>query len=201
MLIPKSRPKARAVPLAVYQRTPGRAGYARAPLVAAVVEMVRVAVPAEAPVIFTGLVEPKPTVGRSWAPVGLDVTAAVRVTLPVKPPLGVTVIVEVAVCPGETEDGDALPARSVKPCAVPVPASVTATTCVPTVIVADRCEGLGLGATKYSTEELKGVTVTQVALLDATIGHEVVTDNDPLTPVPGALIWVSLSVYVQEVAG
>jgi hypothetical protein len=43
--------------------------------------------------------------------------------------------------------------------------------------------------------------VIQVALLDVTIGHEVVTDIDPLRPVPGALIWVSLSVYVHEVAG
>jgi len=68
------------------------------------VEMVSVAVPAPVP-IFTGLVEPKLNVGRSWAPDGLDVIAAVSVTLPVKPPLGVTVIVEVlpVVAPGLTD--------------------------------------------------------------------------------------------------
>src|ERR1700686_2256230 len=104
MPMPKSRTKAKVVPPAAYQRTPGRAGYARAPLVAAVVEMVRVAVPA-LPVIITGLVEPKLNVGRSLAPVGMNVIAAVRATLPVKPPLGVTVIVEVlpVVAPGATE--------------------------------------------------------------------------------------------------
>jgi len=57
--------KARLVTPAAYQRTPGRAGYARAPLVGAVVEMVRVAVPEAVPVITTGLVEPKLKVGRS----------------------------------------------------------------------------------------------------------------------------------------
>jgi hypothetical protein len=60
-----------------------------------VVEMVRVAVPAEALVIITGLVEPKLKVGGSWAAVGLDVIVAVRATLPVNPPLGVMVTVEV----------------------------------------------------------------------------------------------------------
>jgi hypothetical protein len=63
--MPKSRTKARVVLPAVYQRTPGRAGYARAALVAAVVEMVRVAVPALVPVMLTGLVEPKLNVGGS----------------------------------------------------------------------------------------------------------------------------------------
>jgi len=79
-------------------------GYAKALLVAAVVLMVRVAVPAVVPVILTGLVVPKLKVGGSWPPVGLEVTAAVSVTLPVKPPLGVTVTVDVfpVVAPGET---------------------------------------------------------------------------------------------------
>src|ERR1700692_524100 len=104
--MPKIRTKAKVVPPAVYQRTPGLAGYRRAPLVAAVVEMVRLAVPA-VPVILTGLVEPKLNMGRSLAPVGMDVIAAVRATLPIKPPLGVTVIVEVlpVVAPGATETG------------------------------------------------------------------------------------------------
>jgi hypothetical protein len=70
-------------------------GTVRAPLVAAVVEMVSVAVTAEAPVIVTGLVEPKLSAGRSWAPLGLDVTVAPSATLPVKPPAGVTVMVDV----------------------------------------------------------------------------------------------------------
>jgi hypothetical protein len=62
--------------------------------VAAVVEIVRMAVPAVVPVILTGLVEPKLNVGRYCAPDGLVVTTAVSATLPVKPPLGVTVMVE-----------------------------------------------------------------------------------------------------------
>jgi hypothetical protein len=70
-------------------------GYARAALVAAVVEMTRVAVPAVAPVIVTGLVEPKLNVGGYWAPEGLEVTAAVNPTLPVNPPAGVMVMVDV----------------------------------------------------------------------------------------------------------
>jgi hypothetical protein len=70
-----------------------------------VVEMVRVAIPAAALVIFTGLVEPKLNVGGSWAPLGLEVIVAVSATLPVNPPLGVTVIVEVLplVAPGLTD--------------------------------------------------------------------------------------------------
>jgi hypothetical protein len=79
-------------------------GYARAALVAAVVETVRVAVPAVVPVMPTGVVDPKLKVGGYWAPAGLDVRAAVNATLPVKPPLGVTVIVEMfpVVAPGVT---------------------------------------------------------------------------------------------------
>ena len=81
-----------------------RLGRTRAALVAAVVVIVSVAVPAEVPVMLTGLVEPKLKVGGYWAPVGLEVTAAVSTTLPVKPPAGVTVMVEVfpVVAPGVT---------------------------------------------------------------------------------------------------
>ena len=81
-----------------------RLGRTRAALVAAVVVIVSVAVPAEVPVMLTGLVEPKLKLGGYWAPVGLEVTAAVSTTLPVKPPAGVTVMVEVfpVVAPGVT---------------------------------------------------------------------------------------------------
>jgi hypothetical protein len=84
-----------AAPPAAYQPTGRRKGYASVPVVAAVVEMVRVAVPADAPVILTGVVEPKLNVGRFWAPAGLDVIETVSATLPVKPPDGVTETVEV----------------------------------------------------------------------------------------------------------
>ena len=73
--------------------------------------MVRVAVPAAVPVILTGLVEPKLSVGGYCAPLGLEVTAAVSATLPVKPPAGVIVIVDVlpVVAPGATvTDGVAM---------------------------------------------------------------------------------------------
>jgi hypothetical protein len=55
--------------------------------------------------MFSGLVEPKLSVGASVAPVGLCVMAAVNVTLPVNPPAGVTVIVEAfpVVTPGASE--------------------------------------------------------------------------------------------------
>jgi len=66
--------------------------------------MVSVAVPAAAPVMLTGVVEPKLGLGRFVAPVGLDVTTAVSATLPVKPPPDVIVIVDVfpLVAPGST---------------------------------------------------------------------------------------------------
>jgi hypothetical protein len=70
-------------------------GWTRAALVAAVVEMMSVAVPAVAPAILAGLVEPKLKVGGYWAPAGLEVTAAVSATLPVKPPAGVMVMADV----------------------------------------------------------------------------------------------------------
>jgi hypothetical protein len=121
MPIPKNRTKARIVPPAVYNRAHGRDGYERAALVAAVVEMVRMAVTGWAPMIFTGLVEPKLNIGRSWAPAGLDVIPAVNTTFPVKPPLGVTVIVEVlpVVAPGATDT--AVPLR-LKPVRITVTA-------------------------------------------------------------------------------
>jgi hypothetical protein len=67
--------------------------------------MVRIAVAAAVPVMFTGVVVLKLKVGRSTAPAGLEVIAEVSATLPVKPPLGVKVIVEVfpVVAPGATE--------------------------------------------------------------------------------------------------
>jgi hypothetical protein len=64
--------------------------------------MVRVAVPAVVPVMLTGLVEPKLTVGGYCEPVGLEVTEAVSTTLPAKPLAGVRVTVDVfaVVAPG-----------------------------------------------------------------------------------------------------
>jgi hypothetical protein len=69
----------------------------------AVVEMVRMAVPAVALVMLTGVVGTKLNVGEFCAPIGLDVRAAVNATLPVKPPPGVTVIIDVfpVVAPAE----------------------------------------------------------------------------------------------------
>ena len=88
-------------------------GYTRVALVAAVVEMVRVAVPAVVLVMLTGVVDPKLKVGGYWAPAGLDVRAAIKATLPVKPPAGVTVMVDVfpVVAPGEIVTGVPLTAK------------------------------------------------------------------------------------------
>jgi hypothetical protein len=56
--------------------------------------MVRVAVPAVAPVKLTGVVEPKLNVG--WIPPdGPEVITAVNATLPVNPPTGVRDTMEV----------------------------------------------------------------------------------------------------------
>ena len=76
------------------RRDAGRAGTVSAALIGAVVLMVRTAVPAPVPVIITGFVAPKLSVGRSCAPVGLEVRAAVNSIVPVKPLFGVMVIVE-----------------------------------------------------------------------------------------------------------
>jgi hypothetical protein len=70
--------------------------------------MVRVAVPAAVPEMFTGLVPPKLTVGTWYAtPVQSGMAKAVSTTLPVKPPVGVTVMVEVfpVVAPAVTVTG------------------------------------------------------------------------------------------------
>jgi hypothetical protein len=101
---PKRRTQARVALPAAYHEVPGRWGLARNALDGAVVDIVRVAVPAVAPVRFTGLVEPKARVGRYCAPAGMVVIAAVNPTLPVKPPLGATVMVEEfpSVAPGPT---------------------------------------------------------------------------------------------------
>jgi hypothetical protein len=99
-----NRRNASAALPAAYQGSSGRFGITTALVVAAVVETVSVAVAAVAPVIATGVVEPKLTVGGYCAPVGLEVIAAVSATLPVNPPVGVRVIVEVfpVVAPGAT---------------------------------------------------------------------------------------------------
>jgi len=93
--MPKSIKQARIAPPPVYQGISRCVCWAWLQPPAAVVVMVRVAVPAVAPVMSTGLVEPKLRVGGSTAPLGLEVTAAVNVTSPVKPLAGVTVMVEV----------------------------------------------------------------------------------------------------------
>jgi hypothetical protein len=67
-----------------------------------VVEIVRAAVPAPVPVMFTGLVEPKLKVGGLMALAGLDVIAVASETLPVNPPEGVTVMVLVPPLPAAT---------------------------------------------------------------------------------------------------
>jgi hypothetical protein len=104
---PKSRIQANVAPPAAYQGTPRRFGYAKELVVAAVVVTVRVAVAVLAPLMLTGLVEPKLRVGGSCAPVGEEVTAAVNATLPVKPPRGFTLMVEVfpVAAPGATLTG------------------------------------------------------------------------------------------------
>lgn len=95
--IPIKNKQARMTPPPARQ---GRLGAARVDelqglLALAVVEMVRVAVPALALVRLTGAVVPKLRVGGSVAPLGPDVTDAVSATSPVKPPEGVTVMVDV----------------------------------------------------------------------------------------------------------
>jgi hypothetical protein len=126
-----NRRQANAAPVAEYQRTPGRSGVVRAPADAAVVEMVRLAIPAAVPVMLTGLVEPKLNVGKSCAPAGLDVTAAVRATLPVKPPLGFTTIVVVPDTPGPETETVGLP-----DCTENVPVPVAEVTVMLTTVLA-----------------------------------------------------------------
>lgn len=57
--MPKRRTQASVAPPVVYERTWSISGWIRVAWVAAVVDMVRVAVPAVVPVMFTGLVGPK----------------------------------------------------------------------------------------------------------------------------------------------
>lgn len=68
----------------------------------AVVEIVNVAVPPAVPVRFTGVVEPKLSVGRLTAPLGWEEMVALSETPPVKPPVGATPMVDVlpVVAPG-----------------------------------------------------------------------------------------------------
>ena len=102
--MPINRMPARVAPPVAYHRgEPDRLRSIDA-LLAAVVEIVSVAVPAAVPLMFTGVVDPKLNVGRSVAPAGLDVITAVKVTSPVKPPAGVTVIIDVfaVVAPRDT---------------------------------------------------------------------------------------------------
>lgn len=94
----KSRRQARAAAPGGYQRTLRSMTLPGAQL-AGVVSIMRVAVPAAAPVMLTVLLPLKPRVGTLCAPFGLEVTAAVSATLPVKPPAGVTVIVDIATRP------------------------------------------------------------------------------------------------------
>jgi hypothetical protein len=68
----------------------------------AVVPIVSVAVPGVVPVMLTGLVALKLTVGIATAPLGLVVITAVRATLPVKPLTPVTVMVLVPPAPCAT---------------------------------------------------------------------------------------------------
>ena len=74
---------------------------------AALVVIVRMAVPAVTPVMVTGLVNPKFKMGGATAPAGPDVMAAVSPTLPVNPPAGDTEMLEVfpVVAPGAAETG------------------------------------------------------------------------------------------------
>jgi hypothetical protein len=100
----KKTRQAMTAPPAPIHLLEGCGGSASAPVVGAVVEIVSVAVPALALEITTGLVEPKLSVGRSFAPVGLAVICAVKATEPVNPPVGVTVIFDVfaEVAPGSS---------------------------------------------------------------------------------------------------
>src|ERR1700733_12832687 len=99
--MPKSRRHAEAATPAAYQGTPGSSGWTSTELVGAVVEIVRVDAPAEAPVMPT-LVGLKVGIGTTVVPGGVVEKTAVSATLPVKPPIGVTVIVVVPLAPALT---------------------------------------------------------------------------------------------------
>ena len=97
--------------------------------------MVSVAVPAPALVTFSGLVEPKLTVGMSCAPDGEDVTAAVSDTLPAKPPAPVTAIASVALLPCVTGTVEAAGANTMLGAALTVSAIVVEAVRLPEVPV------------------------------------------------------------------
>jgi hypothetical protein len=146
--------------------------------------MFSVEVPLAVPVMLTwlGLRE---HVGRSLAvPVPANATVQVKFTVPVKPPPGTIETVVLPVPPGAeilivVGFGERLN--------VGVTAAwFTLTFWLPTAMVADR-ELPALGATLYATEELKDSNETQLALLEATIGHDVVTEIAPLAPALGAV--------------
>ena len=102
--IPHRNKQASTAPPPAYQgnpRCPSFIAVHPPPEIEPVVVTVSVAVPALVPVILTGVVDPKLSVGG--IPV-VGLSAAVSTTLPVKPFAGVTVIVDVfpVVAPGAT---------------------------------------------------------------------------------------------------
>jgi hypothetical protein len=93
--------------------------------------MIKLAVPAEALLMLTGLVAPKLNVGGFTLPAGLEVMAAVSVTVPVSPPDGVTVMVDMfpVVAPGPTVTAEPVIAK---------PGGVTAVSPVVAEVVAAK---------------------------------------------------------------
>lgn len=103
--MPNNSRQARAAPPVRHgSRSCGTAVAEQEPEELATVDTVMGAVACDVPLSVTVPDEPKPKVGGSVAPEGLEVTAALNTTLPVNP-LGVTVMVEVlfAVAPAERE--------------------------------------------------------------------------------------------------
>jgi hypothetical protein len=184
-------------------------------VVAAVVEMVRVAVSGLAFAMFTGLVEPKLNVGKSWAPVGVEVTAAVRATMPVKPPDGVTEMVDelAVVAPGRTVTAVPLTAK-----VPPLAAGETVTfTFVVTVVEPE----VPVTVNTYAPGEVADVVATvkaavaavlpvmltdegtlQVAGLAAPVGLELMAQDNPTAPVnPLAGVTVMVDVLPEVAPG
>jgi hypothetical protein len=95
--IPVNRTQARIVPPVEYQGAPRFTAFEDVHCVVCpeLVAMVSVAVPAVAPLMLTGVVDPKLNVGMPTAPGGLAAITAVSAMRPVNPPAGVKVIVEV----------------------------------------------------------------------------------------------------------
>ena len=200
---------ARDVPPAKYHGTPECFGWTSDEVVAAVVEMVRVAAPGLVPVMFAGLVEPKLNVGKCWAPVGVEVTAAVRATLPVKPPDGVTEMVDefAVVAPGRTVTAVPLTAK--------VPPLVTGETVTFTFVVAIVEPDVPVTVNTYAPGEVADVVATvkvavaavlpvmltdegtlQVAGLAAPAGLELMAQDNPTAPVnPLAGVAVMVDVF------